>query len=150
MGVWHWSRHPNYFGEILLWWGMFCTCCNVFSRWKWLGVLGPVFITVFLLFVSGAPLLEKSQWTRYASLEAFREYRRVTSPFLPLPPFIYGPLPSALKFALGEFPMYSPKTGDASSGSSSASSASPTVVSPAPSKAARAAGADAGRPEVCG
>jgi steroid 5-alpha reductase family enzyme len=69
-GLWAVSRHPNYFGEILLWWGLFMACVAVFpevacangacetSYGAWASVLGPLFLTFLLFYVSGIPLLE--------------------------------------------------------------------------------------------
>lgn len=85
-GVWSWSRHPNYFGESLLWWGLFLYAVPALSGLLWVSVLGPVFITVLLLFVSGIPLLEKSADAKYGADPAYREYKRRTSVFIPLPP----------------------------------------------------------------
>ncbi len=85
-GLWSWSRHPNYFGESLLWWGLFLYTVPALSGFLWVSVLGPVFITVLLLFVSGIPLLEKSADAKYGSDPAYREYKRRTSVFIPLPP----------------------------------------------------------------
>ncbi|GMH17079.1 hypothetical protein Nepgr_018920 [Nepenthes gracilis] len=58
VGLWKFSRHPNYFGEIFLWWGIFVAATPVFYGGEWLVVFGPVFLTLLLLFVSGIPMLE--------------------------------------------------------------------------------------------
>jgi steroid 5-alpha reductase family enzyme len=79
-GLWSWSRHPNYFGESLLWWGVWIACIGV--PWWWAAVLGPATITFLLLKVSGVPLLEK----HYEGNAAYAEYARRTSIFVPLPP----------------------------------------------------------------
>jgi steroid 5-alpha reductase family enzyme len=46
-GLWSWSRHPNYFGEIVLWWGLFVVCSTTFvdAPWKYFSVVGPAFLT---------------------------------------------------------------------------------------------------------
>ena len=85
-GLWRFSRHPNYFGESLLWWGLFVAAVPVFSGWDFLTALGPLFLTLLLLFVSGVPLLEKSADKKHGSEPAYQEYKRRTSIFLPLPP----------------------------------------------------------------
>lgn len=85
-GLWAWSRHPNYFGETLLWWAIFLYAVPALSGLLWISILGPIFITLLLLFVSGIPLLEKSADAKYGSDPAYREYKRRTSVFLPLPP----------------------------------------------------------------
>ena len=84
-GLWAWSRHPNYFGEALLWWALFVYTLPALSGLLYLSALGPLFITLLLLFVSGIPLLEKSADAKYGSDPAYREYRRRTSIFVPLP-----------------------------------------------------------------
>lgn len=85
-GLWRYSRHPNYFGETLLWWGIFVYSLPSLSGGLYWTVLGPVFITLLLLFVSGIPLLEKSADAKYGEDSDYREYKRKTSIFIPLPP----------------------------------------------------------------
>lgn len=58
-GVWRYSRHPNYFGEIATWVGVFCWCAPVLRDAEWVSVLSPLFIVLLLLFVSGVPLIEQ-------------------------------------------------------------------------------------------
>lgn len=76
-GLWKYSRHPNYFGESTLWWGIGIISLSV--KMGWLGMLSPVLITFLLIFFSGIPLLEK----RYASRKEFQNYRSKTSKFFP-------------------------------------------------------------------
>ena len=58
-GLWKWSRHPNYFGELMLWYGAFIMACGIpLEGGEWTAVLGPIFITIMLMFVSGIPMLE--------------------------------------------------------------------------------------------
>ena len=85
-GLWRYSRHPNYFGEILVWWGLFIFAVPFLQGAAFAVVIGPVFITLLLLFVSGIPLLERSAETRYGSDPAYHEYKRRTSILVPLPP----------------------------------------------------------------
>ncbi|VFQ87200.1 unnamed protein product [Cuscuta campestris] len=107
IGVWKYSRHPNYFGEIFLWWGIFVASTPVLQGFEWLVVFGPVFITLLLLFLSGLPLLEKSADEKYGTSPAYRSYKRKTSPLILLPPAIYENLPKWFKTVfLFEFPMY--------------------------------------------
>ncbi|XP_020587029.1 uncharacterized protein LOC110029194 [Phalaenopsis equestris] len=107
MGVWKYSRHPNYFGEILLWWGIFVASTPVLKDAEWLVVFGPIFLTVLLLFVSGIPLLEASANKRFGSVEEYRIYRSTTSPLIPLPPALYESIPAWFKVAfLFELPLY--------------------------------------------
>ncbi len=85
-GLWRYSRHPNYFGETLLWWGIFVYSLPALYGLFYLSILGPVFITLLLLFVSGIPLLEKSAEAKYGEDPAYQDYKRKTSIFIPLPP----------------------------------------------------------------
>lgn len=80
-GLWKYSRHPNYFGETLLWWGIFVIMLPFFSGLLYLTVLGPVSITILLLFVSGIPLLEKSADAKYGDNPDYIKYKRATSIF---------------------------------------------------------------------
>jgi len=76
-GVWKYSRHPNYFGETLIWWGVYIITLSVQGGWKF--IYSPLLITLLLLFVSGVPLLEK----RYADDEEYQEYAEKTNKFFP-------------------------------------------------------------------
>ncbi|XP_058080038.1 uncharacterized protein LOC131228190 isoform X2 [Magnolia sinica] len=108
VGLWRFSRHPNYFGEIFLWWGIFVASTPVLEGAEWLVVLGPIFLTLLLLFVSGIPLLEESADKKFGSVREYQLYKKTTSPVIPLPPVVYGKLPAWLKAAvLFEFPLYS-------------------------------------------
>jgi steroid 5-alpha reductase family enzyme len=84
-GLWRYSRHPNYFGEMLVWWGIFVYALPFLHGWAFAVVIGPIFLTLLLLFVSGIPLLEKSAEEKYGPDPAYREYKRRTSVLLPLP-----------------------------------------------------------------
>ncbi|MEN8614926.1 DUF1295 domain-containing protein [Dehalogenimonas sp. THU2] len=79
-GLWRYSRHPNYFGEVFQWWGIFLIALSIPGAW-WT-IAGPLTITWLILFVSGVPLLEKSMRRN----PEFREYASRTSVFIPLPP----------------------------------------------------------------
>jgi len=79
-GLWRYSRHPNYFGEVTLWWGIFIFAFS--STINPLTLIGPLTITTLILFVSGIPLLEK----KYDDNPQYLEYRKKTSIFFPLPP----------------------------------------------------------------
>ena len=85
-GLWRYSRHPNYFGEILVWWGLFAYAVPFLQGAAFAVVVGPVFITLLLLFVSGIPLLERSADAKYGDDPAYREYKQRTSILVPLPP----------------------------------------------------------------
>ena len=79
-GLWRYTRHPNYFGESLMWWGIFLVALEI--PYGWITVVSPVLITFLLVRVSGIPLLER----RYAGNAEFRAYARRTSAFIPRPP----------------------------------------------------------------
>ncbi len=77
-GLWKYSRHPNYFGEVTMWWGIFLIVSHI-SIWT---IISPLTITILILFVSGIPLLE----AKYKDNKEFEEYKKLTSVFFPLPP----------------------------------------------------------------
>lgn len=80
-GLWAWTRHPNYFGDFCVWWGVFLVAAETGAgRW---GVIGPIVMTVFLLRVSGVALLERDIGTRRPGYAA---YAARTSAFVPRPP----------------------------------------------------------------
>ena len=85
-GLWRYSRHPNYFGEMLVWWGLFVFAVPVLHGAEFAVVVGPVFITLLLLFVSGIPPLERSADEKYGSDVAYLDYKQRTSILIPLPP----------------------------------------------------------------
>lgn len=74
-GLWSYSRHPNYFGEVTLWWGIWLLNFN----YNWLSLIGPVTITYLILQVSGVPLLEK----KYQGNPEFEDYKKRVSVFIP-------------------------------------------------------------------
>jgi len=80
-GLWRYSRHPNYFGESLMWWGVFLVAAATPGGWA--TFFSPFLMTFFLLEVSGVPMLEEALAERRAG---YREYMRRTSSFLPRPP----------------------------------------------------------------
>lgn len=79
-GLWKYTRHPNYFGEILMWWGLFLITLPV--QQSLFFVISPLLITYLLIFVSGIPLLEKKQ----DSNPAYQAYKKHTSMLFPWPP----------------------------------------------------------------
>lgn len=81
-GLWKYSRHPNYFFESVIWIGIFLFSSG--SPWGWTTIYAPVIITYLLLKVTGIPPAEASALKRKG--EAYREYQRTTSAFVPLPP----------------------------------------------------------------
>lgn len=79
-GLWAWSRHPNYFGECLIWWGAWLLALSAGAAWT---VISPLLMTVLLLRVSGVALLERDIAQRRPG---YRDYQARTSAFVPLPP----------------------------------------------------------------
>lgn len=76
-GLWYYSRHPNYFGEVCVWWGMFLISLG--TQFWYISILGPLLITFLLLRVSGITMMEK----RYTGNDAYALYKQKTSPFFP-------------------------------------------------------------------
>lgn len=78
-GLWRYSRHPNYFGEILIWWGIYIIALSV--PYGWLSIIGPLTITYLLRYVSGVPLAERSLQHH----PEFARYKETTSILIILP-----------------------------------------------------------------
>ncbi|KAF9268965.1 DUF1295-domain-containing protein [Marasmius fiardii PR-910] len=130
VGLWKFSRHPSYFGEMLCWWGIWiiaispATNGTLSSSRKaalYGSVVSPLFTFVILMFGSGMPTAEKPQARKYflmsqgpdakpENLNAwknYKEYLRSTSILIPIPPLLYRPLPTSLKRSLLlDFPFY--------------------------------------------
>lgn len=79
-GLWHYSRHPNYFGEILQWYGIAIIASGV--KYGWVGLVGPTALYLTIRYVSGVPPIEN----RRKDNPAYQAYARRTSVLLPLPP----------------------------------------------------------------
>ena len=79
-GLWRYSRHPNYFGEIVMWWGIYLLAVSV--PCGWLTIICPGAITITLLFVTGIPWLEKAMDNN----PAYQEYKKRTSILIPWAP----------------------------------------------------------------
>ncbi len=80
IGLWKYSRHPNYFGEVTMWWGIWLMVAPL--PMSYVALISPLTITFLILKVSGIPMLEKS----FAGNPAFEDYKKKTSVFFPLPP----------------------------------------------------------------
>lgn len=85
-GLWSWSRHPNYFGEIVLWIGIAIIAIPTLSGWQWATMISPIFVIVLLTQISGVRMLEVSGKKRWGDDEAYQEYVKNTSVLIPLPP----------------------------------------------------------------
>ncbi|CAG0953230.1 hypothetical protein MYXO_00326 [Myxococcaceae bacterium] len=87
-GLWAWTRHPNYFGDAVVWWGIFLVAAA--TPFGWLSVIGPVLMTFLLMRVSGVALLER---TLVRTKPQYADYVARTSAFFPRPPRRRAELP---------------------------------------------------------
>ena len=85
-GIWSWSRHPNYFGEILLWCGITIIALPVLQGWQFITLISPIFIIILLTQISGVRLLELRGKKKWGENEEYQKYLRNTSVLIPLPP----------------------------------------------------------------
>lgn len=79
-GLWKYTRHPNYFGNACMWWGIWLVACQ--APWGWTTIFAPIIMTLLLTKVSGRDLLERQMKKR----PAYAEYIKRTSGFFPMPP----------------------------------------------------------------
>ena len=86
VGLWSWSRHPNYFGEIVLWIGVAIVAIPVLHGWQWVTLISPVFVAFLLIKGSGIPPLEKMADARWGGQEDYEAYKRRTPVLIPRPP----------------------------------------------------------------
>jgi len=129
-GIWKWSRHPPYFGEMLCWWGIWILCLaqttdgtlpSAVKRAQYGAIMSPIFTTLILMFASGIPTGEKPQAKKYFLLthgahsqgeqsdawNNYKQYLKETSVLIPIPPAIYRPLPQFVKtWLLFDLPQY--------------------------------------------
>ena len=82
-GLWAHSRHPNYFGEIMLWVGIAIIALPVMRGWGWVALISPVFVTLLLTRVSGVPLLEAKADKKWGGQEDYEAYKQNTPPLIP-------------------------------------------------------------------
>lgn len=85
-GLWAWSRHPNYFGEIVLWIGVAIIALPVLRGWRWVTLISPVFVTLLLTRISGIPILEKRADEKWGGQEDYEAYKERTPVLIPRPP----------------------------------------------------------------
>lgn len=82
-GVWAWSRHPNYFGEIALWIGVAIITLPVLKGWQWLTLMSPIFVTVLLTRISGVPILENRADEKWGGQADYEDYKKNTPVLIP-------------------------------------------------------------------
>ncbi|MEM8708199.1 MAG: DUF1295 domain-containing protein [Actinomycetota bacterium] len=86
VGLWSWSRHPNYFGEITLWLGIAIMAAPVLQGWQYATLISPVFVFVLLNFVSGVPMLERRSDKKWGGQEDYEAYKARTPVLVLRPP----------------------------------------------------------------
>ena len=82
-GLWYYSRHPNYFGEITLWLGISIMSFSSLSGWQYITLISPLFTYMLLVYVSGVRILEISGLEKWGHLQNYQEYIRTTSSLFP-------------------------------------------------------------------
>ncbi len=85
-GIWAWSRHPNYFGEIVLWVGVAIIALPVLQGWQWVTLISPVFVTLLLTKVSGIPMLEERADEKWGGQSDYEQYKASTPVLIPARP----------------------------------------------------------------
>lgn len=82
-GLWSRSRHPNYFGEIVLWIGVAVIALPILQGWQWVALISPVFVTLLLTRVSGVPLLEAKADKKWGGQADYEKYKKQTPVLIP-------------------------------------------------------------------
>ena len=87
-GLWYYSRHPNYLGEITLWLGISIMSFSSLSDWQYITLISPLFTYILLVYISGVRILEITGLEKWGHLENYQEYIRTTSSLFPYPKLI--------------------------------------------------------------
>ena len=82
-GLWSYSRHPNYFGEIILWLGISIMSFSSLSSWQYLTLISPLFTYMLLVYISGVRILEISGMEKWGHLDNYQAYLRTTPSLFP-------------------------------------------------------------------
>lgn len=82
-GLWSTSRHPNYFGEILLWVGITILAAPALQGWQWIALISPIFVTILLTKVSGIPMLEAKAEKKWGGQADYEKYKKSTPMLIP-------------------------------------------------------------------
>ena len=86
VGLWSWSRHPNYFGEMVLWIGIAVIAFPVLIGWQLVALISPIFVIFLLTRISGITMLESRGYKKWKDDPAYIDYLERTSVLLPFPP----------------------------------------------------------------
>ena len=82
-GLWKYSRHPNYFGEILLWFGVAIAVLPALSGWQYIVLISPIFVMILLTKVSGIPMLEAKAEKKWGNQPEYEKYKQSTPVLVP-------------------------------------------------------------------
>jgi len=93
VGLFKYSRHPNYFGDLCVWYGAFLIAMPTLTTWlRWVAVISPLLESVIILLEDGVPSCERAQEKKYGSNPEYRKYKSSTSVLVPCPPQLYKKL----------------------------------------------------------
>lgn len=84
-GLWDRSRHPNYFGEIVLWIGVAVIALPILRGWQWITMVSPIFVALLLTRISGVPMLEKRADEKWGGQDDYEDYKERTPVLIPRP-----------------------------------------------------------------